>query len=162
LWAGETGRGARLGWFSSANDIGATAGPLIGGFVLYFTASYPVTYVIVGALGVLTLIVVLLLPDVDRPAREAKTFAVRAAEFRQGLAEVLRTPPIFAPNGCRSPEVYIVSSAERRFTQCKESIASEGESRNSAPIPCGIAAPPCPQAPCERHRGSDRLPAAAT
>jgi DHA1 family multidrug resistance protein-like MFS transporter len=47
----ETGRGARLGWFSSANDIGATAGPLIGGFVLYFTASYPVTYLIVGALG---------------------------------------------------------------------------------------------------------------
>jgi hypothetical protein len=25
----ETGRGARLGWFSSGNDIGATAGPLI-------------------------------------------------------------------------------------------------------------------------------------
>ena len=39
----ETGRGARLGWFSSANDIGATAGPLAGGFVLYFTASYPPT-----------------------------------------------------------------------------------------------------------------------
>src|SRR3977135_1267499 len=29
----ETGRGARLGWVSSANDIGATAGPLIGGVV---------------------------------------------------------------------------------------------------------------------------------
>src|SRR5437870_5105416 len=36
----DTGRGARLGWFSSANDIGATAGPLFGGFVLYFTVSY--------------------------------------------------------------------------------------------------------------------------
>jgi len=40
----ETGRGARLGWFSSANDVGATAGPLVGGFVLYFTASYSVTF----------------------------------------------------------------------------------------------------------------------
>jgi MFS transporter, DHA1 family, multidrug resistance protein len=44
--------------------------------------------------------VVLLLPDVDQPAREAKnpetkTFAARAAEFRRGLAEVLKTPPIF-------------------------------------------------------------------
>ncbi len=116
----ETGRGARLGWFSSANDIGATAGPLIGGFVLYFSASYPVTYLTVGALGVLTLLVVLLLPDLDRRAREAKTFAARAAEllpdldrrareaktfaaraaeFRQGLAEVLRTPPIFVAAG---------------------------------------------------------------
>src|SRR6266487_3683846 len=95
----ETGRGARLGWFSSANDVGATAGPLIGGFVLYFTASYSLTYLLVGALGVLTLIVVLLLPDVDRPARQAKTLAARAADFRQGLAEVLRTPPIFVAAG---------------------------------------------------------------
>src|SRR5436853_5858568 len=85
----ESGRGARLGWFSSSNDIGATAGPLIGGFVLYFTASYALTYLLVGAIGVLTLLVVLWLPDVDRPAREVRTFGLRAVEFRQGLAEVL-------------------------------------------------------------------------
>ena len=95
----ETGRGARLGWFSSANDIGATAGPLIGGFVLYFTSSFSLTYLLVGALGVLTLLVVLLLPDVDRPASDAKTFAARAAEFRRGVAEVFRTPPIFVAAG---------------------------------------------------------------
>jgi len=95
----ETGRGARLGWFSSANDIGATAGPLIGGLVLYFTASYSMTYLVVGTLGVLTLLVVLLLPDVDRSARDAKPFAVRAAEFRLGVAEVFRTPPIFVAAG---------------------------------------------------------------
>ncbi|MBI2754213.1 MAG: MFS transporter [Betaproteobacteria bacterium] len=96
----ETGRGARLGWFSSANDIGATAGPLIGGFVLYFTASFSATYLTVGALGVLTLVVVSLLPDVDRKAaREARTFVSRAAEFRQGIAEVFKTPPIFVAAG---------------------------------------------------------------
>src|SRR5262249_19965724 len=100
----ETGRGARLGWFSSANDVGATAGPLVGGFVLYFTASYSVTYLFVGALGVLTLLVVLLLPDADRPASDtktlrAKTLGARTTEFRQGLAEVLRTPPIFVAAG---------------------------------------------------------------
>jgi len=95
----ETGRGARLGWFSSANDVGATGGPLIGGFVLYFTASYQVTYVTVAALGVLTFLVVLLLPDIDPPAREAKTFTTRLAEFHQGLAEVFRTPPIFVAAG---------------------------------------------------------------
>jgi MFS transporter, DHA1 family, multidrug resistance protein len=96
---GETGRGARLGWFSSTNDIGATGGPLIGGFVLYFTTSYSLTYLLVGALGVVTLVVVLLLPDVDRPAPEAKTFGARTAEFRQGLVEVFRTPPIFVAAG---------------------------------------------------------------
>src|SRR5215831_801411 len=74
-----TRRGARLGWFSSANDIGATGGPLIGGFVLYFTASFSITYLMVGVLGVLTLLVVLLLPDVDPPRRQTKTFGARAA-----------------------------------------------------------------------------------
>jgi DHA1 family multidrug resistance protein-like MFS transporter len=94
-----TGRGARLGWFSSANDVGATAGPLVGGFVLYFTVSYSLTFLLVGGLGVLSLLVVLLLPDVDRPVVEAKTFGTRAAGLRQGLAEVLRTPPIFVAGG---------------------------------------------------------------
>src|SRR5262249_47338224 len=94
-----TGRGARLGWFSSANDAGATAGPLLGGFLLYFTASYSVTYLAVGALGVLTLLVVLLLPDVDAPATQAKGLGERAADLRKGLAEVLRTPPIFLAAG---------------------------------------------------------------
>jgi DHA1 family multidrug resistance protein-like MFS transporter len=92
----ETGRGARLGWFASSNDIGATAGPLIGGVVLYFSASYSLTYILVGAIGVLTLAVVLALPDVDRPVeREATTLGARVAEFRAGLAEVAATPPIF-------------------------------------------------------------------
>lgn len=95
----ETGRGARLGWFSSANDIGATAGPLAGGIVLYLTASYSETYLLVGALGVLTLLVVLWLPDVDRPVRDVKTFAARAADFRQGITEVFKTPPILVAAG---------------------------------------------------------------
>ena len=66
---------------------------------LYFTSSYPVTYLTVGALGVLTLVMVVLLPDVDAPTRETKTFAARVTEFRQGIAEVFRTPPIFIAAG---------------------------------------------------------------
>src|SRR5262249_24210525 len=95
----ESGRGARLGWFSSSNDLGATAGPLIAGFVLYFSASYAVTYLLVGAIGVLTLLVVLWLPDVDRPAEPQTTLAARAAEFRAGLREVVATPPILIAAG---------------------------------------------------------------
>jgi MFS transporter, DHA1 family, multidrug resistance protein len=96
----EQGRGARLGWFASANDVGATGGPMIGGFVLYFTSSFPVTYWIVGALGVLTLIVVLLLPDIEPSRqREGKTLGERAAEFRRGIAEVVSAPPILIASG---------------------------------------------------------------
>jgi DHA1 family multidrug resistance protein-like MFS transporter len=43
---GEAGRGARLGWFASANDLGATAGPLIGGLILYATASFATSYLL--------------------------------------------------------------------------------------------------------------------
>lgn len=91
----EQGRGARLGWFASANDIGATGGPMLGGFILYFTASYPVTYLTVGALGVLTLVIVLMLPEIEpaRP-RESKSLAQRWGEFRQGVGEVVSAPPI--------------------------------------------------------------------
>jgi DHA1 family multidrug resistance protein-like MFS transporter len=94
-----TGRGARMGWFSSANDAGATAGPLLGGFLLYFTASYSVTYVAVGILGGLTLLVVFLLPDVGALPPQSKSLGERAVELRKGLSEVLRTPPIFLAAG---------------------------------------------------------------
>jgi MFS family permease len=58
-----------------------------------------VTYFTVGALGVLTLVVVLLLPNLDPPTRETKSFAARVTEFHQGIAEVFRTPPIFIAAG---------------------------------------------------------------
>ena len=92
---GEARRGARLGWFASMNDVGATGGPLIGGFILYFTASFPVTYLTVGVLGLLTLAIVLLLPDVEPSTKPtAKTFGERLSEFAMGIREVLSVPPI--------------------------------------------------------------------
>jgi len=68
--------------------------------VLYFSASYSVTYLLVGVIGVLTLLEVLWLPDTDRPQeRQATTLTARAAELREGLAEVVATPPIFMAAG---------------------------------------------------------------
>src|SRR5262249_8670839 len=53
-----------------------------------------------GGIGLLTLLVVLWLPDVDRPSEhQATTFSVRAAEFREGLAEVVATPSILIAAG---------------------------------------------------------------
>jgi DHA1 family multidrug resistance protein-like MFS transporter len=91
----EQGRGARLGWFASANDIGATSGPMLGGFILYFTSSFTVTYLTAGVLGMLTLVIVLLLPEIEPGrARETKSLSERLAEFRRGVSEVLAVPPI--------------------------------------------------------------------
>jgi MFS family permease len=88
-------RGARLGWFSSGNDLGATAGPLVGGLVLYYTTSYPTVYLIVAALGVLTLLVVILLPEPERAEPlHASTLAARGAAFAQGVREIASSPPV--------------------------------------------------------------------
>src|SRR5207247_6197175 len=43
-------RGEQLGWFASANDLGATVGPLAGGLLLFYPASYSISYFPVGVL----------------------------------------------------------------------------------------------------------------
>ncbi|MCC6473808.1 MAG: MFS transporter, partial [Burkholderiales bacterium] len=88
-------RGARLGWFSSANDLGATAGPLLGGLVLFATGEFVTPYLVVGALGIAALAMVLLVPEPSSPAaRAGAPPGGRAAEFHRGLREVLGTRPI--------------------------------------------------------------------
>lgn len=85
----QKGRGEKLGWFSSANDVGATIGPMIGGLILFSTASYSITYLIVGALGCLPLFMVLRLPaEVTKPTPRQGNLG-RWEEFKKGIVEVL-------------------------------------------------------------------------
>ena len=89
------GRGARLGWFSSGNDVGATAGPMIGGIVLFYTMSYSAVYLIVAALGVLTLVVVILLPEPEgSEPLSSSSLPARTAAFVQGVREIASSPPV--------------------------------------------------------------------
>ncbi|MFQ5898575.1 MAG: MFS transporter [Candidatus Methylomirabilia bacterium] len=83
------GRGAKLGWFASANDLGATAGPLLGGLLLFYTASYRTTYFAVGLLGLLPLLIVLRLPDDEQPRAAGSTLGAHARQFWGGIREVL-------------------------------------------------------------------------
>jgi MFS transporter, DHA1 family, multidrug resistance protein len=88
-------RGARLGWFSSANDLGATAGPLLGGVVLFATASFAASYLLVGMLGVLAFALALLVPEAAAKATPAgSSLAARVAELRDGLREVMTTSAV--------------------------------------------------------------------
>lgn len=82
-------RGERLGWFAAANDVGATAGPLLGGLLLYFTSSYSMTYLAVGILGLLPLLLVLRLPDEGKPHSTDSTLSERSLQFWRGIGEVL-------------------------------------------------------------------------
>jgi DHA1 family multidrug resistance protein-like MFS transporter len=92
---GEAGRGARLGWFSSATDLGATAGPLVGGLILFATSSFAASYLLVGLLGVLAFGAALLVPETETKTTPAESsLAARAAEFRDGLRDVITTPAV--------------------------------------------------------------------
>lgn len=88
------GRGEKLGWFASANDVGATLGPLIGGFILFSTASYSTTYLVVGGLGLLPLLMVLRLPAEERPAAPATATPGRWLEFKKGILEVVSSKAV--------------------------------------------------------------------
>jgi MFS transporter, DHA1 family, multidrug resistance protein len=85
----QKGRGEKLGWFSSATDIGATLGPLVGGFILFSTASYSVTYLMVGALGCLPLLLVWRLPAEVSQTDAKPGKPARWQEFKKGITEVL-------------------------------------------------------------------------
>ncbi len=83
------GRGEKLGWFAAAGDLGATAGPLLGGLLLFYSASYSATYLAVGVLGVLPLLMILPLPDAELPAVRGAALGERSRQFWTGIAEVL-------------------------------------------------------------------------
>ncbi len=84
-------RGEKLGWFAAANDLGATLGPLAGGLLLFYTASYSTTYFVVGVLGLLPLVLVVQLPDHVAAVSTGSTLAERSRQFWSGIREVLRS-----------------------------------------------------------------------
>lgn len=82
-------RGEHLGWFAAASDLGATLGPLIGGLILYYTVSYSSTYLAVGVLGLLPLLLLLGLPDSPREPAGKSSLGERLRGFGEGIREVL-------------------------------------------------------------------------
>lgn len=98
----QAGRGEKLGWFASANEMGSAFGPLLGGALLANAAGatlakYHMTYLVVGTLGMLPLLLLLVLP-VARTGHEQMPRApgqpTRAAVFKQGIMEVITSRPI--------------------------------------------------------------------
>ena len=85
----ERGRGEKLGWFAAAGDLGSTLGPLLGGLLLFYTSSYPMTYLTVGVLGLLPLLMVLRLPGDEKPRATGSTLGARSDQFWRGIREVV-------------------------------------------------------------------------
>ena len=68
---------------------------MIGGLILYATASFATSYLLVGMLGVLALGMTLLLPETEPKTTLAQSsLTARAAEFWDGLRDVITTPAV--------------------------------------------------------------------
>ncbi|MBI4355411.1 MAG: MFS transporter [Candidatus Omnitrophica bacterium] len=85
-------RGEGMGWFSAVAELGAAIGPVLGGWVLLTSqTNYAVSYLIVGALGFLPLLLLFRLP---KETQYAQYDARRWQEFSRGALAVLRHQPI--------------------------------------------------------------------
>src|SRR5207245_9882740 len=80
--------GQKLGWFASATDLGGTLGPLLAALLLFFPASYPVTYLTVGVLALLPLAIILRLPEDRTPRSVGSTLGASSRRFWMGIREV--------------------------------------------------------------------------
>lgn len=123
------GRGEKLGWFASANDVGATLGPLIGGFILFSTASYSTTYLVVGGLGLLPLLMVQRLPSEERFAVPTTANPGRWVEFKRGVLEVVSSRAIIIGSGLEAA-MYVGYGAFLGFFP----IYAKGVGHNDAAI----------------------------
>jgi MFS transporter, DHA1 family, multidrug resistance protein len=62
-------RGYRLGLYNGAENAGVVAGPVLGGALITLTAAnFPIIFLISGAIGILSLLAMLRVPDVRAPA----------------------------------------------------------------------------------------------
>lgn len=102
-------RGEKLGWFASASEFGSAFGPLAGGLLLAALVApglfkFQVIYLIVGGLGVFTLLLALRLPiGLSRAAQPTEVATGpkggRWKQFTRGMAEVLSNRPILIAGG---------------------------------------------------------------
>jgi MFS transporter, DHA1 family, multidrug resistance protein len=92
----STGRAARLGFLASAQDIGSASGPVVGGFILAWTASYYDVYWVVGAIGAVAVVMIWTLPgDMSMGQIEAVAGGPsRWSQFKTGLWLVISSPPV--------------------------------------------------------------------
>jgi MFS family permease len=94
-------RGERLGWFQTVYDVGAAVGPLVGGFVLYSLGTFSATYLLVGLIGFLPILVVFRVPD-KAPTAPKPGEPSRARKFFSGMGQVLSHGSLLATSTTES------------------------------------------------------------
>jgi len=109
----ETGRGERMGWYSSATMIGRFLAPFAGG-ILIFGDNFRWVYAAAGFAGVLALAAAVRFtraaPSPGCPVREA--FRRQRGKYGQELALVLRHTGILATSGIEAVQYFAFGCLE--------------------------------------------------
>jgi DHA1 family multidrug resistance protein-like MFS transporter len=108
----ETGRGERMGWYSSATMTGRFLAPLVGG-ILIFGDDFHWVYVADGVAGVLALLFAMRMTRVSAvsiPVREA--FRRQRGKYGQEIAFVFRHTGILATSGIEAVQYFAFGCLE--------------------------------------------------
>ncbi len=98
----QEARGEKLGWFAASGELGSTIGPVIGGFMLVACGFAP-TYLLVGILGVVPLVLMWMVPVASAKPLSSQTGKERLKAFGEGVRAVATQRSILiasAMEGC--------------------------------------------------------------
>ncbi len=102
-------RGEKIGWYSSADNVGRTVGPFLGGAILFWTANnFYSAYAVVGIIGTAALFLGL---NISIPEQRRQEGAVNPwAKFSSGIREVASSRPIVISSVMESGQYLAVGA----------------------------------------------------
>ena len=108
----ETGRGERMGWYSSATMVGRFLAPFVGG-ILIFGEDFRWVYMADGFAGVLTLVAAIRLPLATTTSGSAwEALKRQRGKYGQEIAFILRQPGILATSGIEAVQYFAFGCLE--------------------------------------------------
>jgi MFS family permease len=107
-----TGRGERMGWYSSATMVGRFLAPLAGGFLI-FGDDFRWAFVASGIAGVLAFATALIMPLASQASGSIRdAFARQRGKYGQEIAFVLRHRGILATSAIEAVQYFAFGSLE--------------------------------------------------
>jgi len=108
----ETGRGERMGWYSSATMVGRFLAPFVGG-ILIFGEDFRWVYLADGFAGVLALVAAIRLPLTAATSGSIReSFKRQRGKYGQEIAFIFRHPGILATSGIEAVQYFAFGCME--------------------------------------------------
>lgn len=108
----ETGRGERMGWYSSATMVGRFLAPFVGG-ILIFGEDFRWVYLADGFAGVLALVAAIRLPYVATTSGSVReAFKRQRGKYGQEIVFIFRHPGILATSGIEAVQYFAFGCIE--------------------------------------------------